>query len=37
MKIMSWRRIQDRRTEDADENGNDQQDEDVKLMTLMKM
>jgi len=35
--MMSWRRIQHRRTEDADENGNDQQDEDVRLMKLMKM
>ena len=37
MKMMSWRRIQHRRTEDADKNGNDQQDEDVRLMKLMKM
>ena len=34
MKMMSWRRIQHRRKEDADENGNDQQ---VRLMKLMKM
>ena len=37
MKMMSWRRIQHRRNEDADENEDDQQDEDVRLMKLMKM
>ena len=37
MKMMSWRRIQHRRKEDADENEDDQQDEDVRLMKLMKI
>ena len=37
MKMMSWRRIQQRRKEDADDTEDDQQDEDVRLMKLMKM
>ena len=37
MKMMRWRRIQQRRNEDADDNEGDQQDEDVRLMKLMKM
>ena len=34
MKMMSWMRIQHCRKEDADENEDDQQDEDVKLMKM---
>lgn len=37
MKIMSWRRIQYRRKADADENEDDEREEDVRLMKLMKI
>ena len=37
MKMMSWRRIQHRRKEDADANEDDQQDEDVRMMRIRRM
>ena len=33
-KMICWRRIQHRRKEDADENADEQQDEDVRLMKM---